>query len=72
MPGRILSSSILQRACFQGLKIAYGIGLSDARQNEGRTKPRVILQRACFEAEIFSSRSDDPTYGSLERRTNHQ
>ena len=30
---RILSSSILHRACFQGLKIAYEIGLSDGENH---------------------------------------
>ena len=45
---RILGGSITQRACFSETKIYFRLGLSDARQNEGRTKTRVILQRACF------------------------
>ena len=43
-----MSKSILQRLCFEGMKIAYGVGLSNAMQAEGRTKARVILQKACI------------------------
>ena len=51
---RILGGSITQRACFSETKIYFRLGLSDARQNEGRTKARVILQRACFLGWVFS------------------
>ena len=44
----ILSQSILQRACFQGLKICYGTGLSDAIELRRWTNIRMMYQKACF------------------------
>ena len=51
---RILGGSITQRAYFSETKFYFRLGLSDARENEGRTKTRVILQRACFSGKVLS------------------
>ena len=45
---RILSQSILQRACFQGREICYWTGLSDAIELRRWTNIRMMYQKACF------------------------
>ena len=62
---RILSASITQRACFQGLKIASGFGLSDVVKWEHRTIGRGDSAESLFFSWIFYPADlDDPTWAS--------
>ena len=68
----ILSSSFTQRACFQGLKISYGVGLSDAIKLRVGQRVGWCTREHVLSDGKYSSGPDDPTWTSSVRRINHQ
>jgi len=62
MPGRILSSSILQRACFKGEKLPMGSDYSTVRKRTSDKDSGDSAESIFCRDEKLPSGSDDPTW----------